>query len=83
MGLLVAAGLGKSIAANCTVPDNHLATFIRPSGYNLEPFEEVAHGDQIMQVCGIEAVMVVFNESRSSYCYGGRWLPDFQNCSNS
>ena len=77
------AGFAKSYTGDCTVPDNQLATYINESDYTLDRLESVPDGGQLTQVCTDDNIEHVFNVSDSSFCVEGRWIPEFQNCTNS
>ena len=80
-------GLGVQLRtysiANCTVPDNPMAIYVDENGDRIGSLELVPDGAQVTQLCGDHGIAALFSETNSSFCHAGRWLPEFQNCSNS
>ena len=60
-----------------------MALYIDSTSNYVDVTEEIPQDVEVMQVCGKGGGDTVFDESKSSYCHGGRWIPEFENCINS
>ena len=73
----------RSQTGNCVVPDDPLATYFNETNHTIGMLAIVQDGGQLTQMCINDNRSAGFSELNSSYCAGGRWVPELRNCPNS